>query len=335
MYYRCTMKRERSFLDFLVRRGRPVDLKSAAGMPLEKPVEVYADRLGIPHIFAQSEKDLFTAQGFIHAADRLWQMESIRRLAAGTLAEIAGEELADLDHFCRIAGFSRMRDSMIAALNGEERSLFAAYAEGINAYIKFAGKNLPLEFRILKCKPAPWQAEDLAGAMPLNAWFLQTNYTEEILALLTRNNMTEELWNELYAVYPGETPPPENFFKQYGKAVIGPLIPAALSFYPALKGVGTGREAVVIPGGSTTGGSNNWAVVRGINGKPVLANDPHLDNSLPQIWHFCHLSCPGLNVCGGSLPGVPGVIIGRNEQVAWGLTNLMTDCCDLFIVDLD
>lgn len=333
------MNKERSFFDFLVRRGKPVNLKQISALPLEKPVEVFTDKVGIPHIFAQNEKDLYAAQGFFHAAERLWQMESIRRMASGTLAEIAGEGMADLDHFSQLMGFNAMRGRMIDALTEAETELCRAYAEGINAYIGYAGGDIPLEFQTLKIKPSSWTLRDIAGFIPLNAWFLQNNYMEEVLAVLTGKTMTEDLWNDLYAVYPGAPIPREDFFKRFASVEIGPIIPAALAFYPSLKGLtgnaaDGGKVGVNLPDG-LTGGSNNWALAKGKNGKPLFANDPHLENTLPQIWYFCHLSCPGINVCGASLPGVPGIVIGRNEQVTWGLTNVMTDCCDLFIVELD
>ena len=315
------MKQYRSIFDFLVKAG-PTDTNSAIpGLPLKKPVTVKEDSFGIPHIYAENESDLMTAQGFIHARDRLWQMETVRRLVNGTLSEIAGEETYELDCFTRMAGFKTLQERQHASLDASERELHRAYAEGINAYIEFARPTFPLEFKGAGFEPVPWTFEDTGGSIVLNSWFLQTNYLEEVLAVAVRDRVDESQWNELFGVYPGAAHKPENFFKKFANRNIGRFLPPALAFFNSL--------------GMFSGGSNNWVVADGPGGLPLLANDPHLESTVPQIWYFCHLHCPTVNVCGASLPSTPGVIIGRNDHVAWGLTNVMTDCCDLFIVEVD
>ena len=297
------------------------DSGEIAGIPVATPVEVLRDELGIPHIFADNELDLVTAQGFVHAQDRLWQMESGRRVASGRLAEAGGPALADLDHFTILAGFKGIRDRAIAALTPENRKLLEAYAAGINAYIDYAGDNLPLEFRTLKIAPPRWSVDDLCGVLPLNAWFLQTNYHEEIVAVLARERLTSEQFAELYPSGPDAKLPHELFFERYGRTRVAPFLPAALAFYPELSATG--------------GGSNNWAIRHGEGGMPAIANDPHLAMMVPQVWHVCHLHCPTLNVAGVAMPGVPGIIIGRNPQLAWGVTNVMTDIVDLYMLRID
>jgi penicillin amidase len=315
------MKKSNSFWSILVRKGVSPAAGELRGLPVSAPVQVYRDRMGIPHIFAEDTRDLFIAQGFVHAQDRLWQMETLRRFASGTLAEIAGDEAADLDHFSRLAGFANLQKRALALLSEEDRALFQAYVDGVNAYLTLAGKNLPLEFQSLKLVPRPYTIDDLGGTIPANAWFLQTNYLEEIIAVLNRSHLTEQMWNELFASSPGEKLPDEDFFRRFRTANIAPFVPAALAFYPALA--------------QMSGGSNSWVVARGENGLPLLANDPHLDTSTPQVWYFCHLHCPTLNVAGSSMPGLPGIVIGRNEHVAWSMTNVQTDCCDLYVVRVD
>ncbi len=291
------------------------------GLPVSEPVEVLQDELGIPHIFAANGKDLVTAQGYIHARDRLWQMESSRRVTTARLAEAAGPALLELDHFSVLAGFSRVRRRAISALTPENRELLEAYAAGINAYIDSSAGRIPLEYRTLGIRPVHWSVEDLCGVLPLNAWFLQTNFHEELVALLARDRLDSNSFAEIFPSGPGAQLPEESFFSRYGSARVPPLLPAATAFYPELASMG--------------GGSNNWAVRSGEGGLPMVANDPHLAMMVPSVWHVCHLSCPGMNVAGVAMPGVPGIIIGRNEQVAWAVTNVMTDIVDLYMVRID
>ncbi|MBN1835645.1 MAG: penicillin acylase family protein, partial [Spirochaetales bacterium] len=315
------MKRSNALLSFLVRKGMPAAPRRVQGLPLSQGVEILRDRFGIPHVFAENERDLMVAQGFLHAQERLWQMETLRRVAAGTLAEIAGEAAVSLDHFSRLAGFSNLQTRALARLGPTERDLFQGYADGVNACLALSGDDLPLEFRSLKLTPRPYSVEELGATIPVNSWFLQTNYMEELIALLDRETLTGEQWNELFASAPGESLPVEGFFERFRGVRIAPLLPAALAFYPSLA--------------SLSGGSNSWVVTRGPGGKPLLSNDPHLDTMVPQVWFFCHLHCPTLNVAGASMPGLPGIVIGRNERVAWSMTNVMTDCTDLYVLPVD
>ena len=318
-----------------VRRGERGALE---GLPLERPVEVLQDRWGIPHVFAGGERDLMTAQGFLHARDRLWQMESIRRMTAGTLAEAAGPAMLGGDCFSRLIGLDRLRGRALAGVSERTLALLEAYARGVNAWIAAAGARLPLEFRLLGLRPAPWKVEDLAGALAVNAWFLQTNYQEEVLALHLRDRFTQEQWDELFPGWPGSHLPEEDFFRRWRGVRIGAVLPEALAWYPSLASLSPSTSAAAAPeplGEALPGASNNWVAARGEGGAPLLANDPHLGVTVPQVWYLCHLHCPQLNVCGASLPGTPGVAIGRNEHLAWGVTNVMTDCVDLFVVRVD
>ncbi|MGQ9617161.1 MAG: penicillin acylase family protein [Spirochaetota bacterium] len=315
------MKWKRSPFDIFLRRGFPRVRGKATGLPLSSQVEVLRDGFGIPHIFAHNERDMIMAQGFVHAQDRLWQMETIRRMASGTLAEVAGEKAVELDVFSRIAGFSTLRERALRALSDDEKELMEAYTTGINAYLEQAGKRLPLEFRVLKFKPSPWKCEEVGSSLAINAWFLETNFREELLALLGRKNLTIQLWNEIFPSHPDEDIAEEDFFIKFRDLKIGRVIPEALGFYPEL----------FIPASA----SNNWVVAEADGGLPLLANDPHMSMVVPQIWYFCHLSCPTMNVCGASLPGSPGIVLGRNEHIGWGATNVMTDCVDLYILRVE
>jgi len=315
------MKMKKSPFDVLLRKGRARHHGSISGLPFSEPVRVMRDGFGIPHIFAQNERDLMAAQGFVHAQDRLWQMEITRRFASGTLAETAGEEALELDLFTRLAGFDRLKKRALLSLPEEGKTLYRAYAKGVNACISSSGSNLPIEFRKLKLIPVPWKIEDSAASLSLNAWFLQTNYQEEVLALLCRKRITADQWNELFPSSPGEELPAEDFFSRFRDVKIGKILPEALAYYRELS-VGNGA-------------SNNWITSDPKHGHVLLANDPHLSLTVPQIWYFCHLHCPTLHVCGASMPGTPGIIIGRNERISWGITNVMTDCVDLYILKVD
>ena len=311
------MKKRSSLLDFLVRKSPSRLSRHISGLPLDRPVEILWDRIGIPHIFAQNERDLYTAQGFVHAHDRLWQMETLRRISAGTLAQLVGAKAVELDHFCRLAGFRDLQRRALSRTDPSYRPLLEGYVSGINAYLDWIGGDWPLEFRSLKKAPARWSWEDLFAPGTVTAWFLQTNYLEEILALQLRGRVQWQQWRELFGSDPRVHLPEEDFFRRWRTVKIGRFLPAALAFYPHLN----------VP----SGGSNNWVVAKAEGGKPLLANDPHLDSGVPQTWYFCHLSCPTLNVCGSSMPGLPGIVIGRNEKSAWGFTNAMTDCVDLYV----
>jgi len=315
------MKKKGSLLDFIVKRGMSSKPDRICGLPLSENVSVHSDTYGIPHVHAGNDADLMTALGYLHGRDRLWQLESLRRLASGRLAEIAGPEMIDLDHFCRLAGLYNLHTRAAASLDERNTALYQAYLNGINGYIELCGNNLPLEFTSLNLVPEPFTFKNAGGILPIIAWYLQTNYLEEVLALITKDKMTSALWNELFPSYPGAVLPEEDFFEKYNSVKTGKLIPGALGFYSTV------AQAV--------GNSNIWVHGKGEAEAPLLANDPHLAMAVPQLWYFCHLYAPGINMCGGSLPGIPGIIIGRTEYVAWGMTNVMTDCCDLYMLDVD
>ncbi len=315
-------------------RGEPKG--RIAGLPLSADVEILLDDHGVPHIYAETDSDLYVAQGFLHAKDRLWQLETLRRFASSRLAEVGGPEMADVDHFSLLAGFGQMRDRAIADATEAEREILTSYVNGINAYIRWAGKRIPLEFRNLKMRPAEWCLEDLCGVLPFTSWSLQTNYEQELLAILARKQLDADLFNELYPVGPEERLERESFFEKFRDVRIAPLLPAAFSLYPGMQGRYTEGVANPAFGGSPGGAvSNCWVVADGAEGAPLLANDPHLGVMLPQVWHLCHLHTPNTNVAGVSMLGFPGVILGRNERVAWGATNVMTDIVDLYIVRID
>ena len=270
---------------------------------LAMPVEILRDSHGVPHIFAQSEADAQFALGFVHAQDRLWQIEMNRRIAAGRLAEVLGPEALDADRFLRTLGVRRVAEANVRYLDGESRRLLAAYAAGVNAFLA-TKPVLPPEFFFLGVIPEPWSEIDSAGWAKMMAWDLGGNWRSELLRLQLSRTLSTAAIQEFLPPYPGDA------------AV---ELPELRAFYGA------------------TGGSNSWAVsgAQTSSGKPLLANDPHLGLAAPGVWYFAHLHAPGLDAIGATLPGVPGIVIGRNARLAWGATNTGPDVQDLYLERLD
>ena len=307
----------------VLRHGWPRTRGRLPGMPVATDVEIARDRWGIPHISAGSFPDLLCAQGFVHAQDRLWQMETLRRLCAGRLSEVAGRAALGLDWFSRAAGFAEMRRRTAAAMSDEEASLCQSYADGVNACVAGMGKRLPLEFATLHLAPEPWTVEDCAAVLPYVS-FVQTfwPWAAKLLAISQAGRLTEEEWNDMFPVFPGTVLEHDPWFDRAAGLKFGSIRPEALSFHSGLSPQGTG--------------SNNWTVAQGADGLPLLSDDPHMGASLPAVWYFCHLRVPNaVNAAGTSIPGSPGVVLGRTERAAWGVTNFMLDAADVLTYRLD
>jgi penicillin amidase len=286
---------------------------------LTAPTEILRDRYGIPHIFAASLEDANFALGYVHAQDRLWQMEMSRRIASGRVAEIVGPGALETDRFLRTLGVRRSAEANLRSFDTETRQLLDAYAAGVNAFIA-SDPVLPPEFWLAGARPEPWQPADSIAWMKMMAWDLGGNWRNELLRMRLAKTLPLARIHELLPPYPGEHTPVIADLKE----LYGPMERDAVrlaQFAPDNEGIG----------------SNNWVVAgsRTVSGKPLLANDPHLGLTAPPVWYFAHLSAPGMNVIGSTLPGVPGVILGRNERIAWGITNTGPDVQDLYIEKLD
>jgi penicillin G amidase len=297
----------------------------AAG--LGAAVEVLRDRHGIPHIYASSLEDAHFALGFVHAQDRLWQMEMNRRIGSGRLAEILGPAALEADRFTRTLGLRRVAAENLARYDDETRRLLDAYAAGVNAFL--AGNPvLPPEFWLLDLtgnqRPEPWSALDSIVWTKLMAWDLGGNWRSELLRMRLSRTLSLERIQELLPPYPGDSPPAiadlQSLYTGLEKK------PAA---NPVFSNYGPDPEFL--------GGSNSWVVsgARSASGKPLLANDPHLGLTAPPVWYFAHLHAPGLDAIGATLPGVPAILVGRNDRIAWGLTNTGADVQDLYLERLD
>jgi len=283
------------------------------------PVDVLRDRYGIPHIFAASLQDASFALGYVHAQDRLWQMEMSRRIAAGRVAEIVGAGALETDRFLRTLGVRRSAEANLRTLDAETRKLLDAYAAGVNAFLA-AGPVLPPEFWLTGARPEPWTAVDSVAWVKMMAWDLGHNWRDELLRMRLSKTLPLARIHQFLPPYPGEQPP---------------VIADLKELYGTLERDAV-RLAQIFPGNEGLG-SNNWVVsgARSASGKPLLANDPHLGLTAPPVWYFAQLSAPGMNVIGSTLPGVPGVILGRNDRIAWGFTNTGPDVQDLYIEKLD
>ncbi len=288
----------------------------ASAKGLAAPVEILRDAEGVPHIFAASERDGWFAMGYVHAQDRLWQMEFQRRVAQGRLAEFLGERAYDTDRLMRTLGLARTAERVVARLDAETRAHLESYAAGVNAFLA-ADRVLPVEFHALRVMPAPWKASDSVAWLMVMSWDLSSNWRSELGRLRFAARLGRERAAELFPPYPGDAPWPLPDFD----ALYKELAPAA----HALLAVSPPSEGAI--------GSNNWVVAgaRSETGKPLLANDPHLGLQAPALWYLAHIATPQGNVVGGTLPGLPFVVLGRNDDLAWSMTTTGSDTQDLFV----
>ncbi len=288
---------------------------------LRAEIRIERDAFGIPTIKAGSIEDAQFGLGFVHAQDRLWQLELHRRTGSGRLAEAFGEPAVETDRFLRALGVRRAAAVQWSHASPEAKAVINAYTAGVNAYLQSALKARPPEFIVFGLNPEPWTAEDSMAWAIMMAWDLGGNWSTELLRMRLALKLPVERINELLPPYPGDkalvTADYAALFRQL--RVDGRLGLQALNFAPE-----SGVEGV---------GSNNW-VVHGSHtdsGKPLLANDPHLKLSAPALWYLARFEAPGLKVAGATLPGVPGVILGQNQDIAWGFTNTGPDVQDLYL----
>jgi penicillin amidase len=260
--------------------------------PITGPATITRDARGVPHIAAASWEDALFLQGYATAQDRMWQMDALRRLAGGDLAEIVGKQALDSDRDARRWRLTRIAEAQERQLTPGSRAILAAYARGVNYYLETQRGRLPTEFTLLNYDPRPWRVRDSLLIALEMFQTLSTSWREEV--------------NKLHMLQNGDA----------GKVNF---------LYPRRTG------------GEIQPGSNAWVIsgAHSADGKPILANDPHLEWSVPGAWHLVHLRAPGLDVTGAALPGVPAIIIGHNRRIAWGVTNLQFDVQDLYLEQID
>ena len=323
-----------------VRAPLPVTAGSVAVDALRGNVEIIRDVDGIPHIRANDEADALFGLGYVHAQERLWQMEFQRRVAQGRLSEIVGPEGLPADRLLRTIGLMRAARTAWPKLDGRSRALIEAYIAGINAFLaEHHGGGLPVEFALMRTAPEPWTGADVVAWQKTMALQLSANWRDELLRVRIAARVGDEAAGLLMPAYTPNGPvilPPDAVLRSQP---IGTGTPAARA--PAGVASGAAADLAVLSAIIDTldvappldGGSNNWVVSgsRSITGKPLLANDPHLAGQAPAVWYLAHVSGGALDVIGATLPGVPGVLIGRNQRIAWGITALLGDVQDLYV----
>ncbi len=303
------------FANYYIDRSLPVTSGTIPLSGLSEDVEVIRDKDGVPHIRAQNERDLYMAQGYVQAQDRLFQMDLSRRQASGRLSEVVGEKAVDRDKFFRTFGLRRAAQVSFTAYPDEAKELLKWYADGVNAYMKEAEDNgkLPFEFTLLGYKPEKWTPVDSLTIGKYMAFDLGGHWQGQAFRYWALENLAEEKAYDLFPTYPEGAP---TILADVGKLEVD----LSQSF----------AEAFIPP---EFNGSNNWVVSgeKTASGKPLLADDPHLALGTPSIWYQMHLESPDVNVSGVIFAGIPGIILGHNEQIAWGVTNTGPDVQDLYV----
>ena len=300
------------YLNHFTRRGLPQITGEIELTGLQAAVTVTRDEFGVAHIVAHNEHDLFIAQGFVHAQDRLFQMDLGRRQASGRLAEIFGQMAVNQDKYFRTLLLRHYAEASLAVQSDETIQILTWYAAGVNAFIEqaIANNRLPVEFHILGYQPELWTVYDSLTFAKFKAYDLAGHWEGQAFRAYLLQNFDQEQAFELFPSYPKGAP-----------YVINPadLDMAGLFRY------------VVLP--DEHNGSNNWVLDGSMtaSGMPMLADDPHLALGTPSIWYHNHLHGGGFHVNGVSIAGVPGIVLGHNPYIAWGVTNTGPDVQDLFV----
>ena len=300
-------------------------------------VVITFDEAEIPHIKANSQADAIFALGYLHASERSWQMEMNRRLASGRLSEILGSETVSIDRYIRTLGIKRAAENQFDRYPVSTKRLLQAYADGVNAANAQLGWALPVEYFLTGSKPGHWSPTDSVAWMLMMAYDLGGNWNQELQRLeLSQFLTTKQIWEVMPSFEPGNPVTTMDFAKMYQDLNV--YSPTGRQPHNRSKNLpATELSHVDLPGATEGIGSNNWALSGKLtaSGKPLLANDPHLGLSAPAIWYFAHLEAPGMNVIGATLPGVPGVVLGRTDKFAWSFTNTNPDVQDLYIEQID
>lgn len=298
----AVMRRHRE--RYLASKVPPATLSLDAGVL--RPVRIVRDRRGVPHIYADTARDLFFGQGFAVAQDRLWQLDYLRRKALGRLGEVLGRAVIDSDRRSRVLGFASIADAEVATLDADAAEALDGFSAGINAWMESTRGNLPIEFEILEYEPERWSPRDSLAIHRALLWQLTGRLENLAAAEIARRVLGETLAADFLTT---ESP---------DESILA----------------GAGHRGAGATGGSdAAGGSNNWAVSpgRSATGRALVASDPHLPFSLPAGLHVSRLSGAGYDVAGAGFVGMPGVLFGHNDRIAWGITNLVASPRDLYV----
>ena len=300
-------------------------------------VSITFDESDIPHVNAKSQADAYFALGYLHASERSWQMEMNRRIASGRLSEILGADTVNIDRFVRTLGIKRAAERQFDRYPVSAKRLLQAYADGVNAGNAQLGWALPIEYFLTGSKPGHWSPTDSVAWMLMMAYDLGGNWQKELQRLeLSQYLSTKQVWEVIQPYDQDEPVSNVDFSKMYREMKVFHPSPGPAEKKP--QNLPATELTQLEQMGARDGiGSNNWALSGKLSttGKPLLANDPHLGLSAPAVWYFAHLEAPGLNVIGGTLPGIPAIVLGRTDKFAWSFTNTGPDVQDLYIEQID
>ncbi|MCP9290283.1 penicillin acylase family protein [Gracilimonas sediminicola] len=295
---------------------------------LSEEVQVHWDAYGVPHIFANNEDDLYYALGYVHAQDRLWQMTLTQIAAEGRFAEFFGEdeELIELDKYQRTLGFWKIAQQLVDTLGQEEREVLNAYTHGVNAFVDNNTNRLPVEFSLTGIQPLRWTPARSLAVSRLMGWELNMGWWSEVTYGYLREKLPANQFEQLQLRFPDSAPTSLDDEESMGySSALMPMLHQEIKK----------RELLEMEG--THVGSNAWVIdgSKSETGYPMLAGDPHLGLDMPGKWYEVHLNLNGKNVSGATLAGVPAVIIGQNDQIAWSFTSIMSDDTDFFLEQTD
>ena len=292
---------------------------------LNEEINIYFDSLAVPYIFAGNDEDAAFALGYLHASERMFAMDLIRRAGEGRLSEIFGEETLPFDRMFRTVGIYRTAGNIKERMNPEGLKLLDAYSNGVNFYLEEKRNRYSFEFDVLGYQPEKWIPEHSIIVIRMMAWELNLSWWTDLSFTELIQQLGEERVKEILPDYPENAPT---------------VIPSEIKSFAKLNDnfIKTDKAFRKFLGMAGTHiGSNNWVVnsEMSASGKPIIANDPHLAFRAPGIWYAAVVKSPLWNVAGITLPGVPGVVIGKNENISWALTNIMTDEADFYFETLD
>ena len=315
----------------------PASTMSLSG--LKASVTIRRDARSIPYIHASTDADMYFAQGYATASDRLWQMDLFRRRARGETAEVFGRAALDSDKLWRRYGFSAIADESMKYLSPDSRAILESYSAGVNAYLAtLTPETLPSEFRILQYRPGPWNPTDTIVIGKILADALSTTWPQDMTAASARQKLSPEKLADVLRI---EQPDDVVLFgsdkvrekpAKAGLALVDrmPMMSSAVDDLTRMRRKSLEEIGLYIEG---LAASNNWVISGKLtkDGRALLANDPHLPAMAPGIWYLTHLSSPSGKVAGVTFPGVPGIVLGHNEHYSWGATNLGPDVQDLYL----
>ena len=316
-----------TFFHYLITKSYPVTNGTLDVPGIHAQVSVFRDDYGVPHVVAGSDYDAYFAIGYVHAQDRLWQMELIRRAGQGRLAEVLGEPALKIDKMFRTLGLWRQAEKTAPTIDEATRNALQAYADGVTNYIENHKGKYPVEFDLLNFEPEPWTIEHSLLISRLMAWELNYSRWVDIVLAELVEKLGSSKATEIFPTWPEGAPLiiAEELKGKKSASMASQLFESDREF----------RKLLGSPG--LESGSNAWAIAgsKSATGKPILANDPHLLFSAPGRWYELHITAPDLDVSGATIAGVPFVVIGRNQSIAWGVTNAMIDDEDFYVEEVD